>query len=521
VNKFGLAYVEPSLRHGFASPDYSNLLAGIDGGDLERDAATLNVTLATEPLFTHFARALSGQAQYFEAERLVAGQRRSIQFRLIPDIGTTGQTMGVYVTAADVTDLNARQRRLRELSDIGEHTPDYLVQGDINGQVLYLNPAARRAFGLGADVPAEELRVEQLYSPETNARFAGEIMPTVLREGLWVGETTIRQPGGGVQPVSHLVVAHREASGHVGRYTSILRDISQVVAARAALQQQTSTLSAIIEAIPAIVVVYDAQLRYRLVNSAFERWRGLRRAQVIGKTIEEVFDRHEYERSLPWAERALAGETVSHEKAYPAAGAATSHLSFSYVPLRLEDGTITGMLSVAQDVTPHRDAERRLLNLAEHDALTGVLNRAGFNAFTERLRPGTAGKGIGLLYVDLDHFKPINDTHGHAVGDQVLRQFANRLLRLVRPTDGVARLGGDEFAVVLVDLREHANAEGVADKIVEAASAPFEVGTLTLQIGASVGVAFGLKGDTGWAEIIERADAALYRAKHQGRGRRA
>jgi diguanylate cyclase (GGDEF)-like protein len=176
---------------------------------------------------------------------------------------------------------------------------------------------------------------------------------------------------------------------------------------------------------------------------------------------------------------------------------------------------------VAQDVTPHRDAERRLLNLAEHDALTGVLNRAGFNAFTERLRPGTAGKGIGLLYVDLDHFKPINDTHGHAVGDQVLRQFANRLLRLVRPTDGVARLGGDEFAVVLVDLREHANAEGVADKIVEAASAPFEVGTLTLQIGASVGVAFGLKGDTGWAEIIERADAALYRAKHQGRGRRA
>src|SRR6476620_107993 len=126
---------------------------------------------------------------------------------------------------------------------------------------------------------------------------------------------------------------------------------------------------------------------------------------------------------------------------------------------------------MAQDITVHKREEVRLLQLAERDALTGVLNRQGFESYLS----GSDDEGLALLYIDLDRFKPVNDTHGHPVGDELLRAFADRLQRLVRPTDAVARLGGDECALVLSGVRERANADAVADKVVRAAQEPFQV----------------------------------------------
>ena len=123
------------------------------------------------------------------------------------------------------------------------------------------------------------------------------------------------------------------------------------------------------------------------------------------------------------------------------------------------------------------------------------------------------------MYIDLDRFKPVNDRHGHSTGDHLLRAVAQRLAGLVRPTDAVARLGGDEFVVLLSGAGTLANAEIVADKVVAAVAAPFDVDGLRLEIGASVGVAFGVEPGGDRRELIRRADAALYRAKASGRGR--
>ena len=184
-------------------------------------------------------------------------------------------------------------------------------------------------------------------------------------------------------------------------------------------------------------------------------------------------------------------------------------------------GRVDGFVSVSQDITQHRQEAVRLLQLAERDSLTGLSNRAGFEKYLDAAVASGDAASLALLYIDLDHFKPVNDQHGHPVGDELLRLFARRLQRLVRPTDAVARLGGDEFAIVLSGMRERANVEAIADKIVEAAHAPFEVGELRLQIGASIGLAYDASEEGGLQAFIARADAMLYKAKAQGRGRRA
>jgi diguanylate cyclase (GGDEF)-like protein len=232
-----------------------------------------------------------------------------------------------------------------------------------------------------------------------------------------------------------------------------------------------------------------------------------------------VLGTEELAQRRPWIERAMAGEAVNFERSFPERQTGR-HLGISCIPLRDGD-TITGFVVVSQDITPHKEEAARLARLAERDPLTGLLNRAGFETYLDqRLHEGTADS-LALLYIDLDRFKPVNDTHGHAAGDELLRQFAQRIQALVRPTDAVARLGGDEFAVVLNGVREQAHAELVADKILHAAHEPFQVGELSLRIGASVGVAFNAEHQTSWQSLVEHADSKLYEAKAAGRGRRS
>jgi diguanylate cyclase (GGDEF)-like protein len=124
-----------------------------------------------------------------------------------------------------------------------------------------------------------------------------------------------------------------------------------------------------------------------------------------------------------------------------------------------------------------------------------------------------------MLYIDLDHFKPVNDTMGHETGDRLLQLFAHRLSETVRSSDVVARLGGDEFAILLGGVRSIELAETVADKVLAAASRPFDIDGHDVRVSASIGVAVMKPEDAGLRELLARADGMLYKAKAAGRGR--
>jgi len=281
---------------------------------------------------------------------------------------------------------------------------------------------------------------------------------------------------------------------------------------------QASILNSIVDEIPASLAILDQDLRYRLVNKVFERWRQQPRETVIGKSIAEVMGAEEFERSKPWLERALKGEQVTYEKSYPERP--ISLITASYNPMLLEDGTVVGVVTLAHDTTAHRNERERLQRLSERDSLTGLLNRAAFETWLAEASEGADASEIALLYVDLDHFKPVNDEFGHFAGDAVLREIADRLRGIVRPTDVVARLGGDEFAIGLTGIKNLGDAQYIAGKVVAEARRPIHVDTSVVSIGASVGVAADASAAQGGGKaLIARADEMLYRAKKSGRNR--
>ena len=465
--------------------------------------------------------ALQGTVRRFEytSPNATSGIISQVEAQLIPDLGPGGEVRGVFAVGMDISHLKSVERTLRDLTDVFDATTDYVAQADATGQITYLNPSARRALRLPLDKPLEPLSFAELLTPETQQRLADEILPAVKRDGIWVGETGVMLPEGRSIPVNHMVISHRDADGHVARYSSIMRDISDAVTARKSLALQTATLQGIIEAMPAMVAVCDVDLRIRLVNGSFERWRGKSRCELVGNSLEAAVGAWEYQRSLPWIERALAGETVTFEKDYPMSQS-LRYVALTYIPLRLADGIVDGFIGIAQDVTRDREENQRLQLLSEHCPLTGLLNRAGFEVFLNTRIAQNQAASLAILYIDLDHFKPINDTHGHPVGDEVLQIFAVRLQGLVRPTDAVARPGGDEFVVALTGIRKLDDAALVADEVINMAQQPIWIGPLMLNIGASVGVAFNAEGRGGWRDLVRRADTMVYQAKRAGRGRR-
>jgi diguanylate cyclase (GGDEF)-like protein len=159
--------------------------------------------------------------------------------------------------------------------------------------------------------------------------------------------------------------------------------------------------------------------------------------------------------------------------------------------------------------------ERRARYLAAHDSLTGLLNRAHFMERLENTLSTSSGHIATVLYLDLDGFKPVNDLHGHATGDELLRIVATRLSRVVRTEDVVGRLGGDEFACLLDGLNDREQLRQLATKVFDAVAAPCKIGPLRLVVRPSIGIAVSPHDGTTATALLHMADAAMYLAKRQ------
>ncbi len=176
-------------------------------------------------------------------------------------------------------------------------------------------------------------------------------------------------------------------------------------------------------------------------------------------------------------------------------------------------------VALHQDITEKHRAQQQVAHLARHDALTGLCNRAELRQRMAQHLPRTQrGEALAVLMLDLDRFKAVNDSLGHAAGDGLLQQVADRLRRCVRESDTIARLGGDEFALLQAGTAQPAGATALAGRVIDALGQPFELDGQQASIGASVGIAVAPQDGDGAEILLKNADLALYRAKAAGRG---
>ncbi|CAA7625277.1 PAS:GGDEF [Magnetospirillum sp. LM-5] len=310
--------------------------------------------------------------------------------------------------------------------------------------------------------------------------------------------------------------------GDLIRATQVFRaSIEQREAARRDHDRVLRQAKTVFDHISEGVMVSDDHNRIIAVNPSFTRITGFEAADVIGKNPSLLSSgRHDeaFYRAL-WAELLQAGEWHGEVWNKTKAGEVFPE-SLSISVLKTPDGRVEGYVATFLDITDRKRREATVRWRAEHDALTNLLNRAQFEArLANQVRLAKEdGCSFALLYLDLDGFKQVNDTLGHAAGDKVLKRAAARIEGAVRTSDLVARLGGDEFAIIVPGVQGPDDAGRIATKLVASLAEPFEIDGVRVQVGASVGIALypqdGIAPDT----LVAAADEAMYRAKRAGRG---
>lgn len=301
--------------------------------------------------------------------------------------------------------------------------------------------------------------------------------------------------------------------------TLIKRSILYAVE-RHRIRQRVLLAEAAFRATDTGIVVLDADYRIIRVNPAFTRLTGFATEDVLGQPPAMLGSG---ERETGFHDRILRemspeggweGEVWNRRRS-----GEVFAVWLRVNAVRDESGALSGYVAVLSDITRRKKAEAELVRQATRDPLTGLPNRSLLRSLMHEAveRAEAQAKSCAFLFVDLDGFKAINDSHGHDVGDELLKDAARRLRGAVRASDEVGRLGGDEFVILLNEVSGMADAGAVAAKVVAALSEPFSLGPITAGVSASVGVAVWPDDGRTPDALLKKADEAMYRAKNGGK----
>jgi diguanylate cyclase (GGDEF)-like protein/PAS domain S-box-containing protein len=433
---------------------------------------------------------------YSSAERLLAEYE-------VAFLRSTASLLG------EALERNRTEQALRKsesrLTQLIAATLDAVVTVDRDGIVIEWNPQAEAIFGmsardvLGRPIPPDLMPFRTAGLPRrveaVGQRANGEQFPIELS----------------IDPVG---------SGSDQTFTAFVRDISERKRAQEELERREQRFRALVEKSWSGVVLLDQDLAFTYASTSTERLLGYSEGDLRGTSIlgfvhprDRQSARHLFSEVLGEPNRELTGELRF------------LHKDGSWVWLEgfaqnlLHDPTVSAIIVNYRDITQRKQAEKQLEYQAYYDALTGLPNRILF-----RDRLGTAiaqamrnRRGLAVMYLDLDHFKLVNDGLGHSVGDRLLAAVADRLQGAVRASDTISRLGGDEFTILLTDVGSSDAVAAVAGKILQSLARPFRVDGHELFVTASIGISLFPNDGADVETLLKAADSAMYRAKELGR----
>ncbi|MDD4929950.1 MAG: PAS domain S-box protein [Gallionella sp.] len=429
----------------------------------------------------------------------------------------------------------AKEAALNLLSKIANNVPGVVYQfrlrPDGHASFPFVSEGIREIYRVSPeDVRKDASRILGIIHPEDLAEVGATIRKSARELSLWRHEYRVRFDDGTIRWLLGNAMPQKDADGSV-LWHGFIADITERKQAEDALKISNQRFNALLSAVPDLMFELDHNGRYLNVWSNQDELLAASAKQLIGRTVNEILPASAAEETLAAIDEArLKGQSFGHQiKLSLPQGETWFELSVA----RLTGVQQTSYIVLSRDISGRKQAEEQIRNLAFYDPLTLLPNR---RLLSDRLVQAMAASKrsacyCALMFLDLDNFKPLNDTHGHVVGDLLLIEAAARLKNCIREMDTVARFGGDEFVVILGELGTDkvtsvAQAFAVAEKTLAALSAPYwltvhpdgqTASRVCHRCTASIGVAMFIDHEDSQNDIFKWADAAMYLAKASGR----
>jgi len=521
-----VVYLDTGRRYAFVNDAFLQL-NGLDRaaviGKTTAEVVGLEDTTSETP---YQDRAFAGETVSFERALVDAsGRSRWIRGRMVPDHKIDGAIQGVYVVLHEISELKQAQEALRasesELRLIMDNVPARVAYIDREFHYRFLNRHNEEWLGLKRD----ELTGRAVADVVGGERFA-QMRP--LLERVLQGETVsveqlLAQPVGDERWESVHYAPNRDAEGRVIGIYAVHTDVHDEKRNEDALRRANWMLSSHINNTPLAVLEWDRDFRLVRWSPQAEELFGWRAEEVLGMPLDGNPLLHDEDRGevaklltrlMTGEEPRTTGLTRNSRK-----GGQTIWCEWYHSCLLDDYGNIVSILSFVQDVSLRIQAEERLQHMATRDALTGLPNRVLLN---ERLAQAIShakrtGRRVGVLFIDLDRFKNVNDTLGHRIGDELLKSVSAALGAALRDTDLLARLGGDEFMVVVEEFDDPATLGTIARKLLDAVAQPFKIEEHDIYVTSSIGISVYPDDSDDPEELLKHADVAMYHSKELGR----
>ena len=443
------------------------------------------------------------------------GQRIPVRAALTVLRGDDGKATGYAVSIEDLRPLHDSERARQELQQlfdvVADRSRDFVTLHDADGRTLYASPPGRRMFGPGYADPAAD-HVDSVHPDDlehvmaTWAASQTATEPHTMRfrfkgadgDWMWIEHTSINLLDTGIRGI-----------------LATVRDVTDEVSTQQALSLSEARYRAIAETAEEGILVISPHGTATYANARLSTMLGLPLDVITGSPVWSVLEGDAKDLVIDRVSTRQVRGVESYRVPYEHPDGSRHVLRVSASPMPDLGGEPQGSLAMITDITESLQRIDELRHAAEHDALTNLPNRSTLMTHLDSLDLGRRA-GIALLFVDLDHFKEVNDGRGHTAGDGVLTDVASRIVATVGPDHLVSRFGGDEFVIVMEDVDEPA-AASMARRILAALTLPYSVGHHTIRMGATIGVALS-PAESG-EDLVRFADSAMYAAKAGGRGR--
>ncbi len=466
----------------------------------------------------------TGSEEYTLPLETKSGDPLWVKLTAAPMPFADGSGTGSVGVLQDITEQRQAEESLRYREEyfraLLEHASDMISILDLDGQILYQSLSSDHLLGRSADTLVGQ-DFHQLVHAEDQGRFRATLQQALQDVDSTAASQIRLHHGDSHWRTFESVCNNMTQNPVVGGVVVTSRDVTDRRRMEAALQRERALFQQLFHNSPDGIVILDDKDRVVDANRSFVRLFQFDVDELVGGMLtEKIVPTDLHQESAQLSEVVYERRVVDHESVRQRKDGSSVDVAILGYPIELAEGR-TGAFGLYSDISKRKQAERKLFHDAFHDALTGLPNRTLMIERLDRnLRRSKARVDYNfcLLFIDLDRFKEINDTLGHAAGDRLLIETARRLEGCIEPGDTAARLAGDEFTLILEDVKTVADASRTAERILESLNRPLDLEGQRVEISGSVGLVFSSSDYQRAEELIRDADIAMYRAKARGLG---